>query len=61
MPKTEWHKSSYSTGGNSNCVECRASVGSAQVRDTQNRSLGHLEFGGQEWAAFLLDAKADRF
>ncbi|MBB5433481.1 hypothetical protein HDA36_003565 [Nocardiopsis composta] len=31
------------------------------VRDSQNRHLGHVEFGAPEWQAFLQDLKADRF
>ncbi|XKK37052.1 DUF397 domain-containing protein [Nocardiopsis sp. ARC36] len=49
-----FRKSSYSTARGDNCVEVATlpTVGAA-VRDTQNRELGHLEFGGPEWSALL--------
>lgn len=48
----EWHKSTYSNGG-TNCVEARECPGGADMRDTQNRELGHLSFGTDEWSALL--------
>ncbi|MET9794752.1 DUF397 domain-containing protein [Nocardiopsis alba] len=48
----EWHKSTYSPNG-SNCVEAREHSGGADVRDTQNRELGHLSFKSTEWSALL--------
>lgn len=50
--KPTWHKSTYSDGG-ANCVEVRESVNGADVRDTQNRDLGHLRVPASEWVAFL--------
>ena len=50
--KPTWHKSTYSDGG-SNCVEVRESASGADVRDTQNRELGHLTVPPAEWVAFL--------
>ncbi|GHC73880.1 hypothetical protein GCM10007079_08270 [Nocardiopsis terrae] len=50
--KPTWHKSTYSDGG-SNCVEVRESASSADVRDTQNRELGHLRVPVSDWVAFL--------
>ena len=47
-----WHKSSYSDTG-SQCVEVREHAAGADVRDTQNRDLGHLDFTPTEWAALL--------
>lgn len=49
---TDWHKSSYS-GGNNECVEAREHQTGADVRDTQNRELGHLSFTRAEWNAFI--------
>ena len=49
---TDWHKSSYS-GGNNECVEAREHQAGADVRDTQNRELGHLSFTLEEWGAFI--------
>ncbi|QVQ52716.1 DUF397 domain-containing protein [Spiractinospora alimapuensis] len=53
MITDHWHKSSYSQGGATNCVECRTADSRVLVRDTQNRSAGHLSFSSREWAAFL--------
>ncbi|MFJ9552197.1 DUF397 domain-containing protein [Nocardiopsis sp. NPDC101807] len=55
--KGEWHKSKYSSGGQ-NCVEAREDAEGADVRDTQNRHLGHLSFDRREWAALTLVASA---
>ncbi|QBI55478.1 DUF397 domain-containing protein [Streptomonospora litoralis] len=52
----EWHKSSYSNGNNASCVEV-AEGQTVLVRDTQNRTLGHLEYSADAWAAFLRDVK----
>ncbi|WP_046470863.1 DUF397 domain-containing protein [Allosalinactinospora lopnorensis] len=52
-----WFKSSYSKGGMDNCVECRTDRGTVDVRDTQNRSAGHLSFPVPEWSAFLADLR----
>ncbi len=49
---TDWHKSSYS-GGNNECIEAREHQAGADVRDTQNRELGHLTFTRAEWSAFV--------
>ena len=40
---SNWHKSSYS-GGSNECPEAREHQTGADVRDTQNRGLGHLSF-----------------
>nr|WP_026123552.1 DUF397 domain-containing protein [Nocardiopsis chromatogenes] len=57
---SEWHTSSYSPNG-SNCVEVREHAQGADVRDTKHRAAGHLSFSLDEWRAFLLDLKRDRF
>lgn len=49
---SDWHKSSYS-GGSNECVEAREHQAGADVRDTQNRNLGHLTFTRTEWNAFI--------
>ncbi|MFE1166957.1 DUF397 domain-containing protein [Nocardiopsis sp. NPDC058789] len=46
-----WHKSSFSTA-NGSCVEV-AEGRTVLVRDTENRSLGHLDTPSAEWTAFL--------
>lgn len=48
-----WRKSSYSSSHGQNCVEVADLPSGAAVRDTQNRELGHLTFGGPEWSALL--------
>ncbi|ASU83335.1 DUF397 domain-containing protein [Nocardiopsis gilva YIM 90087] len=55
-----WNKSSYSNSKGGNCVEVAETPHSILIRDTQNRPLGHLAFPGQEWAALLANAKAER-
>ncbi|WP_184293188.1 DUF397 domain-containing protein [Nocardiopsis algeriensis] len=49
-----FHKSSYSSGRQENCVEVAETPSGAAMRDTQNRSLGHLTFPKQEWSALLI-------
>jgi hypothetical protein len=48
----DWHKSSYSPN-HSNCVEAREHAGGADVRDTQNRELGHITVPAGQWVALL--------
>ncbi|RKS05548.1 uncharacterized protein DUF397 [Nocardiopsis sp. Huas11] len=48
----DWHKSSYSPNG-ANCVEAREHAGGADVRDTQNRELGHITVPAGQWIALL--------
>ena len=51
--KNSWTKSSYSTGGGGNCVECRSVGATAQVRDSKNPSGDRLEFPAKVWWSFL--------
>lgn len=53
MMSEDWKKSSYSNGSGGACVEARATVRGADVRDTQNRDLGYLGFEVREWSALL--------
>ncbi|WP_435109903.1 DUF397 domain-containing protein [Nocardiopsis synnemataformans] len=48
-----FRKSSYSSGRGQDCVEVADTGTGAAVRDTKHRELGHLEFPGAEWSAFL--------
>lgn len=59
MLNKTFQKSSYSTGGASNCVECRGDKRTVQMRDTQNRQAGHLSFSTSEWKAFLDEVRAE--
>ncbi|GAA1070412.1 DUF397 domain-containing protein [Nocardiopsis composta] len=52
-----WHKSSHSTGANE-CVEVAETPQGAKVRDTRNRSAGHLSVPPDEWSAFLTEVRA---
>lgn len=47
-----WHKSSYS-GNRGDCVEVADTLHHVHVRDTQNRSLGHLSFPSSDWTSVL--------
>ncbi|GAA4894768.1 DUF397 domain-containing protein [Streptomonospora salina] len=56
---SDWHTSSYSPNG-SNCVEVRETPETVDVRDTQNRAVGHLTFDAAEWTAFLDEVRSGR-
>ncbi|WP_083927615.1 DUF397 domain-containing protein [Nocardiopsis prasina] len=51
-----FRKSSYSGARTQDCVEVADAPGQSAVRDTQNRSSGHLAFPSAEWAALLSTA-----
>ncbi|ADH67081.1 MULTISPECIES: DUF397 domain-containing protein [Nocardiopsis] len=53
MMTEAWSKSSYSNGEGGDCVEARRDQTVVLVRDTQNRSLGHLAAPAAEWTALL--------
>ncbi|MEU3017083.1 DUF397 domain-containing protein [Nocardiopsis sp. NPDC007018] len=55
-----FRKSSYSQGRTENCVEVADLPNGAAVRDTKNRSAGHLTFASQEWTAMLSTARSQR-
>ncbi|WP_017595876.1 DUF397 domain-containing protein [Nocardiopsis potens] len=55
--QNSFHKSSYSSAKQENCVEVAEGTVTA-VRDSQNRHLGHVEFSASEWRAFLDALKA---
>ncbi|TQN33554.1 uncharacterized protein DUF397 [Haloactinospora alba] len=54
-----FHKSSYSSATQENCVEVAEGPVTA-VRDTQNRDAGHLSFSATEWKAFLEGVRSGR-
>lgn len=57
-----WFKSSYSGGGNDQCVECRIDPGEGvRVRDSKHREGPVLAFPFDEWRAFVAGAKAGEF
>jgi len=51
VPSNSWHTASYSAA-HGECVEV-AEGPTTGIRDTQNRELGALFFGADEWRAFL--------
>ncbi|MFE3460893.1 DUF397 domain-containing protein [Nocardiopsis aegyptia] len=53
-----WHTSSHSSG-EGRCVEVSEGAG-VLVRDTQNRTLGHIEYPADAWTTFLDGVKASR-
>lgn len=54
-----WRKSSYSTGGNTECVEVAPVADTVGVRDTKNRDAGHFTVSASTWRTFVTAAKAD--
>lgn len=49
----EWRKSSYSGGGNTNCVEVARFSRAVGVRDSKNREARHLTVPRTAWASFV--------
>jgi hypothetical protein len=58
MMTEDWSKSSYSNGEGGHCVEARRDQAAVLVRDTQNRSLGHLATPTVEWTALVSAVRA---
>lgn len=50
-----WRKSSYSSQTDS-CVEVRRTTEATDVRDTKNRTGGHISVPATAWTAFLARA-----
>ncbi|MFG2528426.1 DUF397 domain-containing protein [Streptomyces sp. NPDC048516] len=56
-----WRKSSYSDGGEDNCVEVSDGFpGAVPVRDSKNPSGGVLLFPAEAWTSFIATVKADQ-
>ncbi|WP_405839687.1 DUF397 domain-containing protein [Streptomyces platensis] len=56
-----WRKSSYSDGGDNNCVEvCDGFRGAVPVRDSKNPSGGALLIPTDAWSAFIAGVKDGR-
>ena len=49
---SNWRKSSYSTGGSSNCVEVAVDVTTVLVRDTTSRDGLTLSVSASPWLKF---------
>jgi hypothetical protein len=58
MMTEDWSKSSYSNAEGGHCVEVRRDQAAVLVRDTQNRSLGHLATPTVEWTALVSAVRA---
>ncbi|MEU6268050.1 DUF397 domain-containing protein [Saccharopolyspora shandongensis] len=57
---TGWQKSSYS-GNQTNCVEVGRIDDGTAVRDSKNRTAGHLTTDRTQWSAFITAVKGGRF
>jgi hypothetical protein len=56
-----WRKSSYSDGGDNNCVEVADNCpGIVPVRDSKTPAGRVLLFGASPWAAFVEGVKRER-
>ncbi|MGJ7907331.1 DUF397 domain-containing protein [Actinopolyspora sp. H202] len=55
-----WRKPTRSSTGNA-CVEVGRLADGAAVRDTKNRTVGHLTTSRTQWTAFIAALKTDRF
>jgi hypothetical protein len=55
---TGWFKSSYSGGGNDQCVECRLTEKAVGARDSKNPQAGEFWINSSAWAAFVTYATA---
>ncbi|MFE7540097.1 DUF397 domain-containing protein [Streptomyces platensis] len=55
-----WRKSSYSDGGDNNCVEVSDGFpGAVPVRDSKNPTGGVLLFPAAAWSAFIATVKTE--
>lgn len=52
-----WRKSSYSGGGNENCVEVASTPTGIAVRDSKNPNGHFLQLTPQQWRSFLIMLK----
>jgi hypothetical protein len=51
--RARWRKSSYSSGGEANCVEVALSPEVIGIRDTKDRTAGHLIIASRSWSSLL--------
>ncbi|MFI2260054.1 DUF397 domain-containing protein [Streptomyces tubercidicus] len=58
LAASTWRKSSYSNGGDANCVEVSDGFpGAVPVRDSKNPTGGVLLFPAGAWSAFIATVK----
>jgi Domain of unknown function (DUF397) len=50
---TNWRKSRYSGNSGGNCVEVGSEPGIVGIRDSKNRSGGHLTVSPRAWTGFV--------
>ncbi|MCA1185111.1 MULTISPECIES: DUF397 domain-containing protein [unclassified Saccharopolyspora] len=55
-----WRKSSYSSA-QTNCVEVGWIADGVAVRDTKNRTAGHLVLDSLQWSLFILSIKSSSY
>ncbi|MGW7490939.1 DUF397 domain-containing protein [Streptomyces sp. NPDC054786] len=56
-----WRKSSYSNGGDANCIEISDGFpGAVPVRDSKNPTGGVLLFPAEAWSAFIATVKVNQ-
>ncbi|MGW3007965.1 DUF397 domain-containing protein [Streptomyces sp. NPDC001219] len=61
LAASAWRKSSYSNGGDANCVEVNDGFpGAVPVRDSKNPTGGVLLFPAAAWSDFISTVKADQ-
>ncbi|MFL5999574.1 MAG: DUF397 domain-containing protein [Streptomyces sp.] len=48
-----WFKSSYSSGGDGDCVEVALTPATIHIRDSKNREGSRLTLSATPWADFL--------
>lgn len=60
MGTRNWHKSSFSSGGD-NCVDVRVTEETVQVRNSKRIHLDPQVFTHDEWDAFIKGVKAGEF
>ncbi|MFE2262944.1 DUF397 domain-containing protein [Streptomyces griseosporeus] len=53
MSELAWFKSSYSSGGDGDCVEVALTAATVHVRDSKDREGGDFAVSAGSWAAFL--------
>ncbi|MEU1378283.1 DUF397 domain-containing protein [Streptomyces triculaminicus] len=61
LAAAEWRKSSYSNGGDANCVEVADNIpGAVPVRDSKNSGGPALVFSRRTWGAFLAEVRGGK-
>lgn len=56
MSEGRWRKSSYSSGGQTDCVEVALSADRARIRDSKNAPGPVLAVDAETWSVFVASA-----